>query len=136
MRYTPARFLQLAVVVWGTVPTLTSTACRSGGAHASDGATPLREPATLRVRNANWSDVRIYLVHAGMAMRLGSVTSQSSAVFEIPPDVLAEAAGVTLVASPLAGRESFSVALTGVQPGDELELTVENQLPQSHLVIR
>jgi len=90
----------------------------------------------LHVINANWSDVRIYLVRGGLLLRLGSVTSQNSADFEIPADVLNEAASVTLVASPLGGRESFSTPLTGIRPGDELELTVENLLPHSHLVVR
>ncbi|OLD96314.1 MAG: hypothetical protein DMD31_01560 [Gemmatimonadetes bacterium] len=135
MTYTPARFLQLVVIGCCAAHPLVSAACRSGRARDTTPA-PLQLPATLHVYNANWSDVRIYLTRGGLVMRLGSVTSQNSAVFEIPPDVLNEAASVTLVASPLAGRESFSTLLTGVRPGDELELTVENLLPHSHLVVR
>ena len=135
MTYTPARFLQLVVIGCCAAHPLVSAACRSGRARDTTPA-PLQLPATLHVYDANWSDVRIYLTRGGLVMRLGSVTSQNSAVFEIPPDVLNEAASVTLVASPLAGRESFSTLLTGVRPGDELELTVENLLPHSHLVVR
>ena len=135
MTHTPARFLQLVVIGCCAAHPLVSAACRSGHAPGTTPA-PLQLPATLHVYNANWSDVRIYLTRGGMLLRLGSVTSQNSAVFEIPADVLNEAASVTLVASPLAGRESFSTLLTGIRPGDELELTVENLLPQSHLVVR
>ncbi len=131
----PTRFLHLVLIGCCAAYPLASAACRSGQAHATPAA-PLRLPATLHVINANWSDVRIYLVRGGLLLRLGSVTSQNSADFDIPADVLNEAASVTLVASPLGGRESFSTALTGIRPGDELELTVENLLPHSHLVVR
>ncbi|HEU5261117.1 MAG TPA: hypothetical protein VFU41_06800 [Gemmatimonadales bacterium] len=93
-------------------------------------------PATLRVTNANWSEVRIYLVRAGAQLRLGSVTSNGTAVFEIPSDYLGQSGSVTLVANPVAGRASYSTALTGISPGDELELFVENLLQFSHLVVR
>jgi hypothetical protein len=135
MAHTPARFLHLVVIGCCAAHPLVSAACRSGRARGTTPA-PLQLPATLHVYNANWSDVRIYLARGGLLMRLGSVTSQASADFEIPADVLNEAASVTLVASPLAGRESFSTLLTGIRPGDELELTVENLLPHSHLVVR
>ncbi|MGH2668269.1 MAG: hypothetical protein ACRDH5_03970 [bacterium] len=111
--------------------------CARRTADSADDAT-LRPwgPATLRVTNANWSEVRIYLVRAGAHLRLGSVTSNSSAVFEIPPDYLGQSGSVTLVATPVASRASYSTALTGVSPGDELELVVENLLQFSHLVVR
>src|SRR3989442_1738537 len=91
MTYTPARFLQLVVIGCCAAHPLVSAACRSGRARDTTPA-PLQLPATLHVYNANWSDVRIYLTRGGLVMRLGSVTSQNSAVFEIPPDVLNEAA--------------------------------------------
>src|SRR5437879_9011172 len=89
MTYTPARFLQLVVIGCCAAHPLVSAACRSGRARDTTPA-PLQLPATLHVYNANWSDVRIYLTRGGLVMRLGSVTSQNSAVFEIPPDVLNE----------------------------------------------
>src|SRR5207249_11248026 len=103
----PARFLHLVLIGCCAASALASAACQSGRAHEG-AAAPLRLPANLHVINANWSDVRIYLVRGGLLLRLGSVTSQNSADFEIPADVLNEAASVTLVASPLGGRESFS----------------------------
>ena len=90
----------------------------------------------LRVTNANWSEVRIYLVRAGAQLRLGSVTSNSTAVFEIPPDYLGQSGSVTLIADPVAGRAAYSTALIGIGPGDELELFVENLLQFSYLVVR
>jgi len=111
----PARFLHLVLIGCCAASALASAACQSGRAHEGAAAP---------------------LVRGGLLLRLGSVTSQNSADFEIPADVLNEAASVTLVASPLGGRESFSTPLTGIRPGDELELTVENLLPHSHLVVR
>ena len=110
---------------------------RSETGHRRSGTRPENAlPATLHVSNSNWSDVRIYLVRAGAWLRLGRVTTNGAADFEIPPDFLRQAGSVTLVASPVAGRMSYSTSLNGVMPGDELELVVEGFLQYSHLVVR
>jgi len=117
---------------------LAGAGCARKPAAAADQA-PAPEsslPATLHVSNSNWSDVRIYLVRAGAWLRLGRVTTNGAADFEIPPDFLRQAGSVTLVASPVAGRMSYSTSLNGVMPGDELELVVEGFLQYSHLVVR
>src|SRR2546427_11763363 len=122
MTYTPARFLQLVVIGCCAAHPLVSAACRSGRARDTTPA-PLQLPATLHVYNANWSDVRIYFTRGGLVMRLGAVTSQNSAVFEIPPDVLNAEASVALHATPLARRASFPIGPPAIQPALEAEDT-------------
>lgn len=47
------------------------------------GTAPRAQPVPVRVTNQNRSDVVIYLVRAGSATRLGSVTTGETAVFTI-----------------------------------------------------
>lgn len=129
--------VRLLTIAGALLPPGAGAACAGRRADSADVAPlPPAGPATLRVTNANWSEVRVYLVRAGVQLRLGSVTSNGSAVFEIPPDYLGQSGSVTLVATPVASRASYSTALTGISPGDELELFVENLLQFSHLVVR
>jgi hypothetical protein len=133
---------RLCVIAWwggaALAPVLAGAGCARKPAAAADQA-PAPEntlPATLHVSNSNWSDVRIYLVRGGAWLRLGVVTTNGSADFEIPPEFLRQAGSVTLVASPVAGRTLYSTSLAGINPGDELELVVEGFLQYSHLVVR
>ena len=137
MMHTSKGLVRVVAVAWCAAHPLASSACASHKAHPDAAATPgQREPVTLRVTNANWSDVRIYLLRSGMWLRLGLVTSHSSAEFTVPPDFAGQSGSVLVVARPLAGWGSWSQELTGIVPGDDLELTVENLLQYSHLVVR
>ncbi len=134
MTHAPTRFRLLVAVAWCAVALAGCAAKRS---HPPPSSTPaIASPATLQVTNANWATVRIYLVRGSMWLRLGTVNSGATAAFDIPPDFLGSASDVYLVASPLAGQATFTAPLLGVRAGDELELTVENLLQSSYLVVR
>jgi len=80
--------------------------------------------------------VRIYLVRGTMWMRLGTVTTNSTAEFTIPGDFLSGATTVTLVADPVGAHKPWSTPLPSIAEGDAFELVVENFLQYSHLVVR
>ncbi len=133
----PLKLVRLLAIAWCAASPFAGSACASRKARPSETVSPApRVPVTLHVSNANWSDIRIHIVRAGMWTRIGLVTSGNSAVFDIPPDLIGQGGGVTLVVSPVAGRTTFTTPLNGVMPGDVLELTVENLLQFSHLVVR
>src|SRR5216117_2249364 len=136
-----SRLARLLMVAWSVAaalaPALAGVGCTRKRATADQAPAPENAlPATLHVSNSNWSDVRIYLVRGGSWLRLGLVTTNGAADFEIPPDFLRQAGNVTLVASPVGGRTVYSTSLAGIMPGDELELVVEGFLQYSHLVVR
>ena len=137
-RSSVARLLMIAWwVAAALAPALAGVGCARKRATADQAPAPENTlPATLHVSNSNWSDVRIYLVRGGSWLRLGLVTTNGAADFEIPPDFLRQAGNVTLVASPVGGRTVYSTSLAGIMPGDELELVVEGFLQYSHLVVR
>jgi len=137
MPHAAINLVRLLTIAGALLPPGAGAACAGRPVDSADvAAVRPWGPATLRVTNANWSEVRIYLVRAGAQLRLGSVTSNSTAVFEIPPDYLGQSGSVTLIADPVAGRAAYSTALIGIGPGDELELFVENLLQFSYLVVR
>jgi hypothetical protein len=138
MAQSPMTLTRLFAISWCAVPPLATGAC-SQHHSAAESAAPVPEPrgpVTLRVTNSNWSDVRIYLVRGAMWVRLGMVTTNGTAEFMIPADLLSGAGTVTLVADPVAAKGSWRSALPVISPGDEFELVVENFLQYSHLVVR
>ena len=140
----PMKRMWLLAIVWCGFGLLSSSACaRHHNPAASttpdpspDSTPPSYAPATLRVTNSHWSDVRIYLVRGAMWTRLGLVTTNSTVDFTIPPDLLSGASTVTLVADPVAGAGRWTTPLPVISAGDEFELVVENFLQYSHLVVR
>ncbi len=133
-----SRFARLLAIAWCAAHPFAGAACaRKSPAATAQAPAPGRAlPTTLRVTNSNFSDVRIYVVRGASWLRLGLVTTNATAEFSIPPDFLAQAASVTLVAEPVAGRSAYRTNLAGVLPGDDLELVVEAFLQYSHLVVR
>jgi hypothetical protein len=141
MTQSPTRLSPFSVVTWCAAAALATAGCAR---HRPALATPAApdstarpaDPATLRVTNSNWSDVRIYLVRGAMWVRLGTVTTNRTGDFTMPQEFVSYAGSVTLVANPVAGWGSWTTTLPVIQPGDELELVVENILQYSHLVVR
>lgn len=143
MTQTLKRLVRLGAIAWWAVASIAGGACARKPAAASGAAIPTptptpqqRLPATLRVTNSNWSDMRIYVVRGSVWLRLGLVTTNNTAEFLIPAEFLSTAGSATLIADPVGGRGGYSTSLTGVMPGDELELTVTTPLQYSHLVVR
>src|SRR3989442_7433865 len=132
---------RLLMIAWwvaaALAPALAGAGCARKRATADQAPAPENTlPATLHVSNSNWSDVRIYLVRGGSWLRLGLVTTNGAADFEIPPDFLRQAGDVTLLASPPGGPTPYTTSLARIMPGDEVELVVEGVLQYSHLLGR
>lgn len=138
MPQAPSRLVRLLAIAWCAAYSFAGAACaRKSPAAAAQAPAPGHTlPTTLHVTNSNLSDVRIYLVRGTLWLRLGFVTTNGTAEFSIPSDFLTQGASVTLVAEPVAGSTAYRTTLSGVMPGDELELTVEAFLQYSHLIVR
>ena len=98
------------------------------------------ELTTLRVRNDNWHDVRIYLVResGGPPIRVGTFGSLSSAVVQLKGSAIQEvlASGeARFLSRPLASRASFATYAVPVNLGDVIGLRVANNLTFSTLVV-
>lgn len=93
------------------------------------------EGHTLRVRNDNWLDVRIYLVQQDGAapQRLGSVSGMSTETVRLP---LVTDRFVRFLLRPIGSRVEYLTTPIYLEPGRTVQLTVANALTQSNLSAR
>ncbi|MEX2570841.1 MAG: hypothetical protein WD737_06010 [Gemmatimonadota bacterium] len=116
--------------------TLVATACASSnpsGMATADGPQPPAEAkTTIEVSNHNWSDMVVYAVRHGTRMRLGMVTSMNSKRFPVPRHLNTGAGSVELHAEAIGSAEAFRTGPINVNPGQRVELKLENQLSISN----
>src|SRR5581483_6528562 len=128
----PIKFARVVAIACCAARPFAAGACAARSAPSASAAAPI----PLHVANANFADVRVYLVRGGMWFRLGLVTSNNTAEFTIPAEFTGPTGGVLLVAIPVAGPRAWVEALPTVLPGDELELVIEAFLQYTHVVVR
>jgi hypothetical protein len=118
----PARLLGLAAVSLAVI----ATSCKSAsGREDSDReAPPPQARTTIRVENQRFQDMDIYVVQEGQRIRLGTVTGNSTEIFELPRSVVTGVTQLEFLAVPLAGAEEPVSEAVTVRPGDELGLTI------------
>ncbi|HSU13823.1 hypothetical protein [Longimicrobium sp.] len=108
-------------------------------AHASSVSASARSQAptaTLHVENYNWMDVVVYAVQGTSRMRLGQVTSMSSADFRIPSRFLAGAAdNLRLLVDPIGSTEGYMTDGIVVRGGERVSFNVQNALQFSSLMV-
>ncbi len=100
-----------------------------------------RVPASsIRIRNYNWQDVRVYLVSNGsMPIRIGTVTSMTTAVIPMRGQIAAQAVSqgsLQFLIRPIGSTVSYTTHTIPVYAGSVTELTVENRLEHSTLMVR
>lgn len=131
---TLAKLLLIAVVTGAA-----TTGCATGGTSQSRGVEPHQQTA-VRIRNNNWSDVKVYLVRAngGVLVRLGTITSMTTLRIPVRGPVATELqihGSLRFLIRPLGSRSSYTTHSVLVTPGDVMSLTVANQLWLSTLVV-
>jgi hypothetical protein len=110
-------------------------ASASGGADGSMGMRAEQEQIRVRVRNHNWSDMTVYLARGGMRTRLGTVTTSSTRVFEVPRVFTGPAATFTLIADPIGGAPVHITHPVQARIGQLVDFTIENHIAISNVAI-
>ncbi len=96
------------------------------------------EPVTVRVTNNNWLDMRIYVVETTLGRRrwpLGTVTSLSTARFEIPNHLGADLGSVILVAEAIGSRQRRFTERLQTWPGALVAWSIEGRLSLSFATV-
>ena len=126
---------------------LTLGACAAGGtatgaARLPDGPSPARaasaaaQPAMLKVSNYNWMDVVVYAVQGGTRVRLGQVTTMSSATFRIPARMTSNnVETVRLMVDPVGSTEGWQSEGISVRAGQQVQFNVQNSLAFSSVFV-
>jgi hypothetical protein len=89
----------------------------------------------LRVVNHTDLDVVIYLVHDGARTRVGTVTAASSTVFFFSGRSLGQGREIRLLGDPIGGRDHAETEQIIVQPGQQIEWTLERDLRRSSVAV-
>ncbi len=105
---------------------------------------PNRDPAygaygadevILQVKNFNWSDVTVYMLRGGVRTRLGMVTSMGEALFRLPGAMFASSPNVRLILDPIGSPLAFTTDPIYAQPGQFVQMNVENYLPLTNWAV-
>jgi len=110
---------------------------KTSGVAATSASRPSAAPsASLHVENYNWLDVVVYAVQGSSRMRLGQVTSMSSADFRIPNRFLSGASdNLRLLVDPIGSSEGYITEGIVVRDGQRVSFNVQNALQFSSLMI-
>ena len=93
-----------------------------------------RKPhAELVVQNRNWLDAHVYLVRGGVRTSLGFMTALGKREFELPQ--WATLPGDVQILVNLIGGVSYMTPVVSVNPGDVVELVVQNNIGLSSTVV-
>jgi hypothetical protein len=127
---------------------LTLGACAAGGtstgaARLPDGPSPGRravapaaEPAMLKVSNYNWMDVVVYAVQGGIRVRLGQVTSMSTASFRLPSRMVGNSVqSMRLMVDPIGSTEGWQTEGISIHAGQQVQFNVQNSLSFSSILV-
>ncbi|HEX9756150.1 MAG TPA: hypothetical protein VGA42_10615 [Gemmatimonadales bacterium] len=93
-----------------------------GGARA--GSVDPSAAAYVEVRNQAFLDMTIYLMRSGARYRLGTVSGNSTAVFEIPRNFVNPGLPIAFLADPIGSQVTPYSQEIPVSPGDTIVLTI------------
>ena len=108
------------------------------GHHQTDEQAPEDEDVPqdigVHINNHNWSDIVVFAVRGTSRLRLGDVTAGNEADFVLPRN-MTEGGQLTLVLHPIGGPRDFSTGPILVQPGQQIDVRVENAISQTNWTI-
>ena len=106
------------------------------GPSAGPAASAAAAPAMLKVSNYNWMDVVVYAVQGGSRVRLGQVTTMSTANFRIPPRMLNNGVQtVRLMVDPVGSTQGWQSDGISVHAGQQVQFNVQNSLAFSSVFV-
>ncbi len=117
-----------------------TTGCAPQGTLSSSRVAPNRQTA-IRIRNYNWSDVKVYLVHASGAMPVWLGTIMSMTTLRIPlrgaaASQLNSQGSLRFEIRPLGSRSGYMTDSVIMIPGEVVHLTVASHLNDSTLMVK
>ena len=91
---------------------------------------------SLVVNSRHLLDVNIFILHDGQADRVTMVPAASSRTLTLPSWMLGQSRLVRVIAEPIGDETRYTSDLLSVQPGQIIELNVENSIARSSYSIQ
>jgi hypothetical protein len=110
----------------------------SCGGHSGQASGPAPESATdivLVVDNHHWSDVVISVLHDGVIDRVGLATAVKTTTFVLPSRRLGTTGIIRLRGHAVGAPDSHTTDSFPVQPGQEIQWTLESDLEHSSVAV-
>ena len=114
---------------------LCAVGCVRNRAESGEAAPEARGDVVLVVENHHWNDIVVYLLHDGVADRLGLATAVKTSTFSIPSRRLGTAGVIQLRAHPVGAPDSHTSEAFTVQPGQQIQWTLESDLARSSVAV-
>ena len=103
------------------------------GAAPAANSGPISGEIILEIRNNHWNDINIFVLHDGVAERVGMVIAASSAVISLRPSQVGNSGVIRLRADVIGSDESITTENLSIRNGSTIEWTLESQLVRSHV---
>lgn len=87
-----------------------------------------REGIRVVVDNHSFWDMHVYVVQSGMRRSLGMTTGLSRRSFELPRTIANSDRDIQIFADPVGSRSAFLSQIFYLNPGDQLNITLENYM--------
>jgi predicted small lipoprotein YifL len=110
-------------------------ACGSKGTNTEGPMPAAGETANVEVTNNNWLDMSIYAANGSKRVRLGTVTTMGTVLFEVPRAIMASGGSLQLIADPIGSRGSYVTESVNIWPGQTVQFRIENQLGISNVSV-
>jgi hypothetical protein len=91
---------------------------------------------SLVLTNHHLLDVNVFLQHDGQADRIAMVNASTSKAMELPLRMLGQGGAIRLIAEPIGDETSYTTDILTVQPGQVVQLNVENPIARSNYSIK
>ena len=95
-----------------------------------------RQGFSLVINNRHYLDVNIFMHHDGQTTRVETVTGSSSAALMVPGWMLGKGSVIRLSAEPVGDVARYVTDNLVIQPGQIVELDVENAIGRSSYRVR
>jgi hypothetical protein len=93
------------------------------------------ETVILDVRNNNWADAIIYIVHDGRRTRLNTVRATRTTSLVIPPNMIGQAGNLQLIARRVGAYDRYISPSISIRTGSTVVLTLESDLRRSTVAV-
>lgn len=135
MKVRAPRGLLLAAAL-GTAATACSAPRPDMTAAEPEPASMNSEGFSLILNNRHYLDVNVFVHHDGQASRVAMVTGSSSSAVVVPRWMLGKGGVIRLIAEPIGEYSSYVTDNLVIQPGQIVELNVENAIARSNYSVR
>jgi hypothetical protein len=93
------------------------------------------EPIPVHVQNENFLDMNVFVQASGVNRRLGMVTGNGAADFQIQWSII-NGQSISLTAIPIGGRGTGASGSLSVSPGQTIDFKIGSVLRQTTAVVR